>query len=120
MRRRVVVTGIGTVNPLGLNVDSFWEAACNGVSGVGEITAFDTSGFKVHIAAEMPDFDPEQWIERKQARRLDRFDQLFWAATAQALDDSGISYSEDDPAALRAGVVVGSGIGGSPSRTTST
>jgi len=91
MRRRVVVTGIGTVNPLGLNVDSFWEAACNGV---------------------MPDFDPEQWIERKQARRLDRFDQLFWAATAQALDDSGISYSEDDPAALRAGVVVGSGIGG--------
>jgi len=112
MRRRVVVTGIGTVNPLGLNVDSFWEAACNGVSGVGEITAFDTSGFKVHIAAEMPDFDPEQWIERKQARRLDRFDQLFWAATAQALDDSGISYSEDDPAALRAGVVVGSGIGG--------
>jgi len=112
MRRRVVVTGIGTVNPLGLDVESFWKAARSGVSGVGEITAFDTSEFKVHIAAEIPDFDPEQWIERKEARRLDRYDQLFWASTAQALADSGISYEEDDPAALRAGVVVGSGIGG--------
>jgi len=112
MTRRVVVTGLGTVNPLGMDVESFWRAAQSGVSGVGRITAFDTSGFKVHIAAEIPEFDPEQWIEKKEARRLDRFDQLFWAATAQALEDAGISYDEDDPAALRAGVVVGSGIGG--------
>ncbi|MBU1226314.1 MAG: beta-ketoacyl-ACP synthase II [Actinobacteria bacterium] len=112
MRRRVVVTGIGTVNPLGLTVDSFWEAARNGVSGVGPITAFDTTGFKIRFAAEIPGFDPEQWIERKEARRLDRFDQLFWASTAQALEDAGLSFEEDDPAALRAGVVVGSGIGG--------
>ncbi|MCJ7724920.1 MAG: beta-ketoacyl-ACP synthase II [Acidimicrobiia bacterium] len=112
MRRRVVVTGIGTVNPLGLDVDSFWANARRGVSGVGTITAFDSSEFKVHIAAEVADFDPEQWIERKEARRMDRFDQFFWAATAQALADAGISYEEDDPAALRAGVVVGSGIGG--------
>jgi len=112
MTRRVVVTGLGTVNPLGMDVESFWKAAQLGVSGVGRITAFDTSGFKVHIAAEVPEFDPEQWMEKKQARRLDRFDQLFWASTAQALADAGISYEEDDPAALRAGVVVGSGIGG--------
>jgi 3-oxoacyl-[acyl-carrier-protein] synthase II len=108
----VVVTGLGTVNPLGLDVPSFWSAALAGRSGVGRITAFDTSEHKVHIAAEIADFDPEQWIERKEARRLDRYDQLFLASTAQALEDSGISYAEDDPAAARAGVVVGTGIGG--------
>lgn len=112
MARRVVVTGLGTVNPLGMDVESFWKAAQSGTSGVGLITAFDTTGFKVHIGAEIPEFDPEQWMEKREARRLDRFDQLFWAATAQALADAGISYEEDDPAALRAGVVVGSGIGG--------
>lgn len=110
--RRVVVTGLGTVNPLGLDVDSFWKAAREGVSGVGRITAFDTSDYKVHIAAEVGGFDPERYIERKEARRLDRYDQLFWAATAQALADAGIDYEEDDPDAHRAGVMVGSGIGG--------
>jgi 3-oxoacyl-[acyl-carrier-protein] synthase II len=110
--RRVVVTGLGTVNPIGRDVASFWAAAQAGVSGVGRITAFDASNLKVSIAAEVPDFDPEEYIERKEARRLDRYDQFFWAATHQALADSGISYEPDDPAALRAGVVVGSGIGG--------
>jgi 3-oxoacyl-[acyl-carrier-protein] synthase II len=110
--RRVVVTGLGTINPLGLDVDSFWKSAREGVSGVGEITAFDTSDLKVHIAAEVGGFEPERYIERKEARRLDRYHQLFWASTAQALEDAGITYEEDDPAALRAGVVVGSGIGG--------
>jgi 3-oxoacyl-[acyl-carrier-protein] synthase II len=110
--RRVVVTGLGTVNPLGKDVDSFWEAALEGRSGVGQISAFDASGLKVTIAAEVPDFDPEEYIERKEARRLDRYDQLFWASTHQALADSGIEYKEGDPGALRAGVVVGSGIGG--------
>ena len=80
MTRRVVVTGLGTVNPLGMDVESFWKAAQAGVSGVGRITAFDTSDFRVHIAAEIPEFDPEQWIDKREARRLDRFDQLFWAA----------------------------------------
>lgn len=112
MARRVVVTGLGTVNPIGKDVESFWKAARAGASGVGQITAFDASGLKVTIAAEVPDFDPEEYIERKEARRLDRYDQLFWASTHQALADAGISYEEDDPAALRAGVVVGSGIGG--------
>ncbi len=112
MGRRVVVTGLGTVNPIGKDVASFWQAAQTGVSGVGQIQAFDASALKVSIAAEVPDFDPEQYIERKEARRLDRYDQFFWASTHQALADAGISYEPDDPAALRAGVVVGSGIGG--------
>jgi 3-oxoacyl-[acyl-carrier-protein] synthase II len=110
--RRVVVTGLGTVNPIGRDVESFWAAALAGTSGVGQITAFDASGMRCTIAAEVPDFDPEEYIERKEARRLDRYDQFFWAATHQALADSGIQYEEDDPAAARAGVVVGSGIGG--------
>ena len=112
MSRRVVVTGLGTVNPLGLDVETFWKAAQEGKSGVDEITQFDASHMKARIAGEIADFDPEVYIERKEARRLDRYDQLFWASTHQALTDAGISYEEDDPAALRAGVSVGSGIGG--------
>ncbi len=112
MSRRVVVTGLGTVNPLGLDVETFWKAAQEGKSGIGEITHFDASHMKARIAGEIADFDPEVYIERKEARRLDRYDQLFWASSHQALTDAGISYEEDDPAALRAGVSVGSGIGG--------
>ena len=112
MSRRVVVTGLGTVNPLGLDVETFWKAAQEGKSGIGEITHFDASHMKARIAGEIDDFDPEVYIERKEARRLDRYDQLFWASTHQALADSGISYEEDDPEAMRAGVSVGSGIGG--------
>ena len=111
MTRRVVVTGLGTVNPLGQDVETFWANAREGESGIGEITHFDASGMKARIAGEIDGFDPEDWIERKEARRLDRYDQLFWASTHQALEDAGISYEEDDPAAERAGVVVGSGIG---------
>jgi 3-oxoacyl-[acyl-carrier-protein] synthase II len=112
MTRRVVITGLGTVNPLGQDVETFWANAREGTSGIGEITHFDASGMKARIAGEIAGFDPEDWIERKEARRLDRYDQLFWASTHQALEDAGISYEEDDPAAERAGVVVGSGIGG--------
>jgi len=112
MRRRVVVTGLGTVNPLGLDVASFWEAALAGRSGVGEIGAFDASHMRVRIAAEVRGFDAEDHMPRKQARRMDRFDQLFWVAAKQALEDAGLRYEQGDPAALRAGVVVGAGIGG--------
>jgi 3-oxoacyl-[acyl-carrier-protein] synthase II len=79
MSRRVVVTGYGTVNPLGLDADTFWKAAVAGTSGIREITHFDASGLKSRIAGEVPGFDPESYMERKQARRLDRYDQLFWA-----------------------------------------
>jgi 3-oxoacyl-[acyl-carrier-protein] synthase II len=112
MRRRVVVTGLGTVNPLGSDVASFWDAALAGRSGVGGITAFDASEMRVRIAAEVATFDPEEHMPRKQARRMDRFDQLFWVACQQALADAGVHYEPDDPAAQRAGVVVGAGIGG--------
>jgi 3-oxoacyl-[acyl-carrier-protein] synthase II len=108
----VVVTGLGAVTPIGLDVATFWANALSGVSGVGEITSFDASDMRVRIAAEVGDFDPEDYLERKDARRMDRYDQLFWASTKQALDDAGIAYEETDPGALRAGVVVGAGIGG--------
>ena len=78
-------------------------APVSGRSGLRRLRSEDP------IAAEVPDFDPEEYIERKEARRLDRYDQLFLAATHQALEDAGISYEADDPAALRAGVVVGPG-----------
>jgi 3-oxoacyl-[acyl-carrier-protein] synthase II len=110
--RRVVVTGLGTINPLGRDVAGFWKAAQAGESGIGPITAFDASEMRARIAGEVPDFDPEEYLDRKDARKMDRYDQLFWASTKQALDDSGLVYSDDDPAATRAGVVVGTGIGG--------
>jgi 3-oxoacyl-[acyl-carrier-protein] synthase II len=110
--RRVVVTGLGTVNPLGLGVEAFWEAALAGRSGIGPITLFDASGMRVRFAGEVAGFDPEQYMDRRAAGRMDRYDQLFLAAAGQALADAGISYEEDDPAATRAGVAVGSGIGG--------
>lgn len=110
--RRVFVTGLGTVNPLGLDVAGFWKNVQEGVSGVGEITAFDASHLKASIAAEVPDFDPEAYLERKDARRMDRYAQFFWAATAQAMADSGLDLTDDDATAVRSGVAVGSGIGG--------
>jgi 3-oxoacyl-[acyl-carrier-protein] synthase II len=112
VRRRVVVTGLGTVNPLASDVAGFWDAALAGRSGIGPITLFDASPLRVRIAGEVSGFDPEDSMDRRLARRIDRYDQLFLAAAGQALGDAGISYEEDEPAAFRAGVVVGSGIGG--------
>ncbi|NND02891.1 MAG: beta-ketoacyl-ACP synthase II [Acidimicrobiia bacterium] len=111
-RRRVVVTGLGTVNPLGLNVADTWKNAQAGTSGVGRISRFDPSDFKAQIAAEVTGFDPEHYMPLKEARRLDRNAQFFWAASEQAMNDAGLSFEEDDPQALRAGVACGSGIGG--------
>lgn len=111
-RRRVVVTGLGTVNPLGMDVDSFWKNIQSGASGIGPITAFDASHLKASIAGEVPDFEPEQYLDRKEARRMDRYAQLFWAATSQAMADAGLDFIDDDEAATRAGVMLGSGIGG--------
>ncbi len=111
-RRRVVVTGWGTVCPIGPDVDTFWKSALAGVSGVGPITLFDPTDFPVRFAAEVTGFDIEAHMPRKDARRLDRNAQFFWVSTKQALADAGISYEPDDPEALRTGVVYGSGIGG--------
>jgi 3-oxoacyl-[acyl-carrier-protein] synthase II len=111
-RRRVVVTGLGTVNPLAHNVADFWTALLEGRSGAAPITLFDPEGLSTRFAAEVKDFDPEVYMPRKSSRRLDRSTMLFWAATKQAMDDSGLSFEDGDPASLRAGVVCGTGIGG--------
>ena len=112
MSRRVVVTGVGAVSPIGESVDTFWENALAGKSGVGRITLFDPSDFLTQIGAEVSDWDPEKYMPRRESRRLDRSAQFFVVATDQAMADAGLAYEEDDPEALRAGVVVGSGVGG--------
>ena len=110
--RRVVVTGLGTISPLGHTVEESWSAAVAGTSGVGKITQFDASNVVTQFAAEVTDWDPESIMPKREARRLDRFAQLFIGAAQQAVDESGIDYSEDDEGAIRAGIVVGSGMGG--------
>jgi 3-oxoacyl-[acyl-carrier-protein] synthase II len=84
-RRRVVVTGLGMVTPLGNDVETSWAALVAGESGADEIKQFDASEFPVHFACELKDFQPTQWIEHKQARRMDRFAQMILAAARQAL-----------------------------------
>lgn len=110
--RRVVVTGLGTLTSLGSGVEPFWENILSGTSGVSHIEKIDVSDIPTRIAAEIKDFDVEQYMSRREARRLDVSSQYFWVATQQALDDAGISYEPDDPEALRAGVLAGTGIGG--------
>lgn len=110
MERRVVVTGIGWVTPLGKTKDEVWQCLCLGKSGVGTITAFDTTHFVSKIAAEVKNFDPYDYIDRKDAKRMDRFVQFGVTAASFALKDSGINLEKENP--QRIGVVVGSGIGG--------
>lgn len=108
--RRVVITGMGPVTPVGIGTDDYWRALLDGVSGVGRITHFDASEFTTRIAAEVKGFDPEQYIERKEARRMDRFVQFAVAAARIALEDSRLDIRADN--ADRVGVLIGSGIGG--------
>ncbi len=111
-RRRVVVTGIGAVSPVGLTADTTWQALISGVSGAGQITAFDTSGFKTTIAAEATDFDPEAHFERKDARRMDRCTQFALVAANEAMAHAGLVIDPDSALAPRAGAVIGVGFGG--------
>lgn len=110
--RRVVVTGMGTVNPLGHSIDEFWKSAQAGESGVGPITQFDSSRIPTRFAAEVTDWDPEVYMPLREARRLDRFAQLFIGASQQAMDDAGLDFSEDPEGAARAGIMLGAGMGG--------
>ena len=113
VRRRVVVTGLGTINPLGKDVASTWAQALAGASGVGPITSFDASRLKTRIAGEIADFDPDDYMEKREARRLDRYAQLFRVSSHAALEHADLSYDDpEDPASHRAGVVIGAGIGG--------
>ncbi|MFL6005087.1 MAG: beta-ketoacyl-ACP synthase II [Gaiellaceae bacterium] len=110
-RRRVVVTGLGCVSPLGNSVDDSWRNLLAGKSGAAEITQFDhsNSAYNVHFACELKDFDPTVWIDRKAARRMDRFAQMILAAARQAESDSGIDISREQE---RVGASVATGIGG--------
>ncbi len=108
-RRRVVVTGLGAVTPLGNDIETTWANLTAGKSGANRITSFDASDYAVDFACELKDFDPTQWIERKQARRMDRFAQMITAAARQAEVDSGLDVS---PEADRVGAAIATGIGG--------
>jgi len=108
-RRRVVITGLGMVSPLGNSVDSSWSALLAGESGVNEITLFDTTDYPVHFACELKDFDPTVWIDRKASRRMDRFAQIVLAAARQAHEDSGLEIGAN---AERIGASIATGIGG--------
>ncbi|MFN2388554.1 MAG: beta-ketoacyl-ACP synthase II [Actinomycetota bacterium] len=108
----VVVTGIGIVTPIGTGTESFWQGLTSGISGTGPITSFDASDLPVQIAAEVADFDPVAYMDRRQAARNDRFTQMGMAAATLAWDESGLGSAELDHE--MAGVIVGSGIGGLP------
>lgn len=110
MNRRVVVTGLGTVSPVGIGKDDFWRALVAGESGIGKITAFDARDFASQIAGEVKEFDIADFIDNREARRMDRFSQLAIAASKLALEDSGLKI--DSSNAERVGVIIGSGIGG--------
>ena len=107
---RVVITGMGTVNPLGLTMEESWKNAINGVSAVGPITLFDSTPLNVHFAAEVKNFEPERYMDGKEARRRDRFEQLGTAAAKDAVANSGLGITEAN--AGRIGVLVSSAIGG--------
>ena len=110
MRHRVVVTGLGIVSPLGIGTEITWKALIAGESGIGPVTLFDASGFPSRIGGEVKDFDPAAFLERKEARRMDRFAQFAVAASKLAMADAGFTVTEDK--AARVGVIIGSGIGG--------
>jgi 3-oxoacyl-[acyl-carrier-protein] synthase II len=109
-RRRVVITGMGTVNPLSCSVADYWRGLCEGKSGVGLIEGMDTSAFKVHFGGEVKNFNPEALIEAKTSRHLDRFAQFALIASIEAVRDCGVDFKKEDP--FRCGVIIGSGIGG--------
>ena len=112
-RYRVVVTGLGALTPLGLCPDAFWKAMMEGTSGAAPITHFDTSDFTTTFACELKDFDPEDYMDRKQARRLDPFCQFALIAARQAVEDAGLEIEAlSDEEKGRIGVALGSGIGG--------
>lgn len=109
MSRRVVVTGLGAVTPIGNNVDDFWASVKAGRIGFDHITKFDTTDYKCHIAAELKDFNPQDFMDRKAAKRMEPFSQYAVAAAKQAIDDSGLDIEKEDP--YMVGCAIGSGIG---------
>jgi len=109
-KRRVVITGVGAVTPVGNTADEFWAALVAGRSGIGPITRFDTTGYATRIAGELKGFDPLKYIDKKDDRKFDRFLKYAVACAVMAVEDAGITTDRVD--ATRFGVLVGSGIGG--------
>lgn len=110
MKRRVVITGVGLVTPLGIGVEASWKAALEGKVGVGHITHFDASSLPVRIAAEVKGFDPANYVEIKEIKKMDRFIHFAIAAATMAIEDSGLTINQDN--AERVGVIIGAGMGG--------
>ena len=109
-RRRVAITGLGAVTPIGNNVPDYWRGLIGGRNGIAPITQFDTAAFKVHFAGEVKDFQPEKDFDAKSLRHMDRFTQFAMVASAEAMRMSGLDVAKEDP--FRCGVILGSGIGG--------
>lgn len=109
MSRRVVVTGMGAITPIGNNVEAFWNGLKNKTVGIGPITYFDTTDYKAKLAAEVKDFDAKQFMDPKAAKRMEQFCQFAVAASKEAIEDAGLDMSKEDP--FRVGASIGSGIG---------
>lgn len=110
MQKRVVVTGLGIISPVGTGLEQFWTSLTGGVSGIRRITRFDATNFSTQIAGEVIDFDPNEHMDRKEARRMDRFTQFAVVASGMAIEDAGLDLATEDRD--RIGVILGSGIGG--------
>ena len=109
MKRRVVITGMGAITPLGCGVEKFWQAVRAGKTGFAPISTFDTAEYKCKLAAQVKDFQPENYMDRKAARRMEAFSQFAVAAAGEAIEDAGLKLEEED--AYRVGCAIGSGIG---------
>lgn len=114
--RRVVLTGTGVVAPTGMNTHAFWEKLVDGMSGISQLTGMEEYNLPVKVAAQVADFDPQQYMDRREARRMDRYCQFAVAAAAMAVADSGFSVDDYDP--WRVGTIIGSGVGGLETLTT--
>ena len=110
MKRRVVVTGLGAVTSLSLKVEDLWQRILRGESGIHALQLFDTTQYKVHFGGDIYDWSPGEYISAKDDKRLDRFTQFALVAGIDAVRDSGLDFSKEDP--FRCGVILGSGIGG--------
>lgn len=109
MKRRVVVTGLGAITPMGNSVDEFWSNIKRGCVGIDNITRFDTSEYKVKLAAEVKNFQAKDYMDFKSAKRMAKFSQYAVAAAKEAVEDAGLCMEKEDP--FRCGVIIGSGIG---------
>jgi 3-oxoacyl-[acyl-carrier-protein] synthase II len=110
LKKRVVITGLGAITPIGIGKDEFWQSLINGRSGIGPITRFDASDYTSRIAGEVKNFDPTQYIDKKESKRMDRFTQFAVAGAGMAIEDAGLDLEVADRE--RVGVILGSGIGG--------